>query len=93
MFLKPEDQATSDYLLRIYRVSIPHLPKTALKFGQDLQLALQPMIIKPSPAAGINVSVCLSITHCGAQSILDRGFKKPWRACALWCKRAAMTPR
>ncbi|KAI0088475.1 hypothetical protein BDY19DRAFT_165528 [Irpex rosettiformis] len=49
----PEDQATSDYLLRIYRAAIPHLPKTALKFGQDLQTALQPMIIKPSPTAGI----------------------------------------
>ncbi|EMD39745.1 hypothetical protein CERSUDRAFT_150412 [Gelatoporia subvermispora B] len=48
-----EEQATSDYLLRIFRASIPHMPKTAAKFGQELQLALQPMIIKPSTAAGV----------------------------------------
>ncbi|EJF61054.1 hypothetical protein DICSQDRAFT_170603 [Dichomitus squalens LYAD-421 SS1] len=49
----PEEQATSDYLLRIFRASIPHMPKTAAKFGQELQLALQPMILKPSAAAGV----------------------------------------
>ncbi|KAF9457433.1 hypothetical protein BDZ94DRAFT_1326256 [Collybia nuda] len=43
-----EEQATSDYLLKVFRASIPHMPKTAAKFGQELQLALQPMIIKPS---------------------------------------------
>ncbi|KAI0754694.1 hypothetical protein C8Q80DRAFT_1094239 [Daedaleopsis nitida] len=48
-----EEQTTSDYLLRIFRASIPHMPKTAAKFGQELQLALQPMIIKPSTAAGV----------------------------------------
>ncbi|RDX49866.1 hypothetical protein OH76DRAFT_1556053 [Lentinus brumalis] len=48
-----EEQTTSDYLLRIFRASIPHMPKTAVKFGQELQLALQPMILKPSTAAGI----------------------------------------
>ncbi|RPD54662.1 hypothetical protein L226DRAFT_613702 [Lentinus tigrinus ALCF2SS1-7] len=48
-----EEQTTSDYLLRIFRASIPHMPKTAAKFGQELQLALQPMILKPSTAAGI----------------------------------------
>ena len=32
------------------------MPKTAAKFGQELQLALQPMILKPSPAAGVLVS-------------------------------------
>ncbi|KZT11764.1 uncharacterized protein LAESUDRAFT_733751 [Laetiporus sulphureus 93-53] len=49
----PEEQITSDYLLRIFRASIPYMPKTAAKFGQDLQLALQPMIIKPSTASGL----------------------------------------
>ncbi|KAI0927411.1 hypothetical protein AcV5_007956 [Taiwanofungus camphoratus] len=49
----PEEQVTCDYLLRIFRASIPYLPKTAAKFGQELQLALQPMIIKPSATAGI----------------------------------------
>ncbi|KAH9923582.1 hypothetical protein B0H21DRAFT_765352 [Amylocystis lapponica] len=49
----PEEQTTSDYLLRIFRASIPYMPKTAAKFGQELQLALQPMILKPSATAGI----------------------------------------
>ncbi|CCM06130.1 uncharacterized protein FIBRA_08379 [Fibroporia radiculosa] len=48
-----EEQITSDYLLRIFRASIPYMPKTAAKFGQELQLALQPMIIKPSASAGL----------------------------------------
>ncbi|KAH8077046.1 hypothetical protein BXZ70DRAFT_709469 [Cristinia sonorae] len=48
-----EEQVISDYLLRIFRASIPQFPKTAVKFGQDLQLALQPMVLKPSPTAGI----------------------------------------
>lgn len=50
-----EEQTTSDYLLRIFRASIPHMPKTAAKFGQELQSALQPMIVKPSAAAGVQV--------------------------------------
>ncbi|KZT64240.1 hypothetical protein DAEQUDRAFT_747522 [Daedalea quercina L-15889] len=50
----PEEQVISDYLLRIFRVMIPYMPKTALKFGQELQLALQPMIIKPSSASGLS---------------------------------------
>ncbi|OBZ71396.1 Protein rad9 [Grifola frondosa] len=49
----PEEQITSDYLLRIFRTSIPYMPRTAAKFGQELQLALQPMIIRPSSTAGI----------------------------------------
>jgi cohesin loading factor subunit SCC2 len=53
--LKPEEQVTSDYLLKIFRVSIPHMPKTAVKFGNELQLALQPMILKPSTAGGVQV--------------------------------------
>lgn len=32
------------------------MPKTAAKFGHELQLALQPMIIKPSTAGGVLVS-------------------------------------
>jgi cohesin loading factor subunit SCC2 len=54
-FFKPEEQVTSDYLLKIFRVSIPHMPKTAVKFGNELQLALQPMILKPSTAGGVQV--------------------------------------
>ncbi|KAF5337499.1 hypothetical protein D9758_013605 [Tetrapyrgos nigripes] len=43
-----EEHATSSYILKIFRASIPHMPKTAAKFGQELQQILQPMIIKPS---------------------------------------------
>lgn len=49
----PEEQVTSDYLLKIFRVSIPNMPKTAAKFGQELQLALQPMILRPSTTGGV----------------------------------------
>ncbi|KAF8215671.1 armadillo-type protein [Mycena galopus ATCC 62051] len=48
-----EEQATSDYLLKIFRASIPHMPRTAIKFGQELQALLQPMIVKPSPLGGL----------------------------------------
>lgn len=50
-----DEQMIADYLLKIFRAAIPHMPKTATGFGQDLQLALQPMILKPS--AGLNVGV------------------------------------
>ncbi|KAJ7246366.1 hypothetical protein C8J57DRAFT_1675032 [Mycena rebaudengoi] len=43
-----EEQATTDYLLKIFRASIPHMPKTAIKFGQELQAALKPMVLKPT---------------------------------------------
>jgi cohesin loading factor subunit SCC2 len=46
--LKVEEQATTDYLLKIFRASIPHMPKTAIKFGQELQAALKPMVLKPT---------------------------------------------
>ncbi|KAI0629898.1 hypothetical protein C8Q77DRAFT_1139118 [Trametes polyzona] len=65
----PEEQATSDYLLKIFRASIPHMPKTAAKFGQELQLALQPMILKPSTAAGVQglqetvACMCATVHH------------------------------
>ncbi|KAJ6584574.1 hypothetical protein B0H19DRAFT_980202 [Mycena capillaripes] len=49
----PEEQATTDYLLKIFRASIPHMPRTAIKFAQELQAALQPLVIKPSPAGGL----------------------------------------
>jgi|SRR5882762_8819803 hypothetical protein len=53
--MQTEEQITSDYLLKIFRACIPHMPKTAAKFGQELQLALQPMILKPSSAGGVAV--------------------------------------
>ncbi|KAF5374102.1 hypothetical protein D9615_008832 [Tricholomella constricta] len=63
-----EEQATSDYLLKIFRTSIPHMPKTAAKFAQELQTALQPMIIKPS-GGGVQVlqesvaCMCIVVQH------------------------------
>jgi len=54
--IQTDEQTTSDYLLKIFRVSIPHMPKTAAKFGHELQQALQPMILKPSTAGGVLVS-------------------------------------
>ncbi|KAF9059568.1 hypothetical protein BDP27DRAFT_1341215 [Rhodocollybia butyracea] len=48
-----EEQMTSDYLLKTFRAAIPHMPKTAAKFGQDLQVKLQPMVTKPSATGGI----------------------------------------
>jgi len=63
-----DEQTIADYLLKVFRAAIPHMPKTATGFGQDLQFALQPMILKPS--AGLNVSaivflqVTLDLTLC-----------------------------
>lgn len=54
--VQAEEQVTSDYLLKIFRASIPHLPRTAAKFGTELQIILQPMIIKPSSIGGLAVS-------------------------------------
>ncbi|KAI0643094.1 hypothetical protein C8Q79DRAFT_1002826 [Trametes meyenii] len=64
-----EEQMTSDSLLRIFRASIPHMPKTAAKFGQELQLALQPVILKPSTTAGVQglqetvACMCATVNH------------------------------
>ncbi|KZW01563.1 hypothetical protein EXIGLDRAFT_738517 [Exidia glandulosa HHB12029] len=49
----PEEQLISDYLLKIFRASIPLMPKTAAKFGAELQQTLQPMIVKPSSSGGL----------------------------------------
>lgn len=90
VFLKPyllptknEEQATSDYILKIYRASIPHMPKTAAKFGNDLQLVLQPMVLKPSAAAGLSVSKLFeSGTRVFHNVRVRRPYKKPWLASA-----------
>ncbi|EIW81234.1 hypothetical protein CONPUDRAFT_165445 [Coniophora puteana RWD-64-598 SS2] len=64
-----EELAISDYLLKIFRISIPHMPKTAVKFGQELQLILQPMILKPSSAGGVSglqeavACICMVVKH------------------------------
>jgi cohesin loading factor subunit SCC2 len=59
----------SDYLLKIFKVAVPHMPKTAAKFGQELQAALQPMIIKPSGGGGVQIMqetvgcMCVVVQH------------------------------
>ncbi|KAF8904085.1 hypothetical protein CPB84DRAFT_1773363 [Gymnopilus junonius] len=50
-----EEIVTTDFLLKIFKVSIPHMPKTAAKFGLELQAALQPMIIKPGGGGGVQI--------------------------------------
>ncbi|KIJ14913.1 hypothetical protein PAXINDRAFT_163151 [Paxillus involutus ATCC 200175] len=70
----PDELAVSDYLLRVFRISIPHMPKTAVKFGQELQLILQPMIVKPSNIGGV---VCLQESvacMCGVVQYLTHDF-------------------
>ena len=61
-FLQAEEQVTSDYILRIYRTALPHMSKTSAKFGNDLQLILQPMVVKPNAAAGLAVSYNHTLT-------------------------------
>ncbi|KAG8923468.1 Sister chromatid cohesion protein 2 [Tulasnella sp. 408] len=43
-----EDQAIADFILKIYCACIPHLPKTAVQFAQELQGVLASRIQKPS---------------------------------------------
>ncbi|KAG8956027.1 Sister chromatid cohesion protein 2 [Tulasnella sp. 424] len=43
-----EDQAIADFILKIYCACIPHLPKTAVQFAQELQSVLATRIQKPS---------------------------------------------
>ncbi|KAG6336273.1 hypothetical protein ID866_2827 [Astraeus odoratus] len=71
-----DELVVSEYLLRVFRISIPHMPKTAIKFGQDLQLVLQPMIVKPSNTGGV---ACLQESvacMCGAVQYLTHDFHR-----------------
>jgi cohesin loading factor subunit SCC2 len=67
--IQAEELTTSDYLLKIFRVAVPYMPKTAAKFGQELQAALQPMIIKPSGGGGVQIMqetvgcMCVVVQH------------------------------
>ncbi|KAK0188221.1 hypothetical protein F5146DRAFT_1062556 [Armillaria mellea] len=67
-----EQQMTTDYLLKIFRISIPRLPKTTSKLGQELQAALQPMIIKPT--AGLQVLQECIACMCTVVQHLTRDF-------------------
>ena len=93
--LQPEEQMTCDVLLRIFRTSLPFMPKTAAKFGQELQTALQPLLLKPSNTAGSQVP---SHTHgllalTNGKLLLYRGCKKLLHACAPSCITLRMTTR
>ena len=52
------------------------MPKTAVKFGLELQYALQPMIIKPSQSAGVLVrfapTVLENVSHDAIGLARDR---------------------
>ncbi|GAA5844309.1 hypothetical protein JCM9279_001763 [Rhodotorula babjevae] len=56
----PDEQVISDYLLRIFRAAVVVMPKSATKFGRDLQAALMPMLNKPTH----NVSILQGVVAC-----------------------------
>lgn len=58
-----DDQAIADYLLKIFRSCIPRMPAGTSKFGTELQQTLEPMVIKPSGAAGVAVRHIYAIFH------------------------------
>ena len=47
-FLQPEEVVLCETLMRIFRTSIPCLPKSASNFAVELSKVLLPMIAKPS---------------------------------------------
>ncbi|KAJ7211043.1 hypothetical protein B0H12DRAFT_389308 [Mycena haematopus] len=71
-----EQQATNDYLLKIFRASIPHMPRTAIKFAQELQAAIQPMILKPSPMGGLQGLQELVACLCTVVQCLTHDFPR-----------------
>ncbi|KAF8889236.1 hypothetical protein CPB85DRAFT_1441418 [Mucidula mucida] len=70
-----EEQIQTDYLLKIFRAAIPHMPRTNTKFGGELQTALQPMIIKPS-SGGIQVLQESVATLCSVVQHLTKDFTR-----------------
>ncbi|KAJ7719905.1 sister chromatid cohesion C-terminus-domain-containing protein [Mycena metata] len=94
-----EEQATTDYLLKIFRASIPHMPRTAIKFGQELQTTLQPMVIKPSSVGGLQglqetVACMCTVVQCLTHefSRLVALLKSCNARIQQYIKRAATTP-
>ncbi|KAF7357525.1 Sister chromatid cohesion protein [Mycena sanguinolenta] len=71
-----EEQATNDYLLKIFRASIPHMPRTAIKFAQELQAAIQPMVLKPSPLGGLQGLQELVACLCTVVQCLTHDFPR-----------------
>ncbi|GAA5948648.1 hypothetical protein JCM10213_003568, partial [Rhodosporidiobolus nylandii] len=58
-----EEQAISDCLLKIFSAAVAAQPKTASKFGKDLQAALVPMLNKPSQ--NVNTLQEVIVCFCG----------------------------
>ncbi|KAF8507524.1 hypothetical protein BU17DRAFT_57352 [Hysterangium stoloniferum] len=57
-----EEQITSDYILKIFRASIPGMSKTASKFAHELQSVLQQMLMRPSGPNWYHVLIFASQT-------------------------------
>lgn len=47
-----QEQAVSDYLLKIFRSYMEDSPKSAAKFAQNLEAALLPMVNRPNMLRG-----------------------------------------
>ncbi|KZP01340.1 hypothetical protein CALVIDRAFT_492971 [Calocera viscosa TUFC12733] len=64
-----DDRAITDSILKVFRASIPGMPKTAINFGEELQKVLVPMISKPSTVRGISglqetvACLCVTVKH------------------------------
>jgi hypothetical protein len=50
--LQADEQASNDLLFRIFRLSIPSMPRTASTFATELTTKLTPMISRPSGGFG-----------------------------------------
>jgi hypothetical protein len=68
-----EEQITSDYLLKVFRASIPGMSKTASKFAHELQSVLQQMLMKPTGPNWLAVSV-MHITALLPRLVRDPDF-------------------
>ncbi|KZS93606.1 hypothetical protein SISNIDRAFT_485224 [Sistotremastrum niveocremeum HHB9708] len=70
-----EEIILADYLLKIFRVYIPRVPRTATKFAADLQQALQPMVLKPSAAGGFGGLREAVACYCATIQYLSHDYK------------------
>ncbi|GJJ15616.1 hypothetical protein Clacol_009894 [Clathrus columnatus] len=78
----PEEQLTSDYLLKIFKTSTPGMPKTATKFAHELQTILQHMLVKPSGPNWVatlqeSVACICSVNIARMKEHLDRPVGQP----------------
>ncbi|KEI37889.1 uncharacterized protein L969DRAFT_554447 [Mixia osmundae IAM 14324] len=71
-----EEQVAADYVLRIYRRSIPKMPKALTRFSGELQDALLPMINKPSvvksPSTLQDLVACLCAIMIGQTGDVEK---------------------